>query len=89
VLVGADGGETAPVGAADLAEGHFLAAEWADVVGVGRIATGENYWQSFSFLEAVDRARGDGLPVDAGWVSRNRTLATLAADVAAARGVSR
>jgi len=79
-LVGPDGG-----GSSGEAEEAILASLWADVVGVGRIAPQENYWQSFSFLDVVSRAAGEDLPIAAEQVTRNRTIATLAADLAAAR----
>jgi hypothetical protein len=45
----------------------------------------ENYWQRFSFLETVARAREAGVRLDDHQVTRNRTLATLGADMAAER----
>ncbi len=79
-LVGPDGGDSSGE-----AEEAILAALWADVVGVDRIAPQENYWQSFSFLDVVSPAAGEDLPIAGEQVTRNRTIATLAADLAAER----
>jgi len=54
-----------------------VAALWAEVVGVERLAPEENYWQEFSFLEALARARDQGMPVPGEVVTRNRTIETL------------
>jgi non-ribosomal peptide synthetase component F len=64
-------------------ETAVLAALWADVLGVDRVAPDENYWQRFSFLDVVARAREAGIPITGEQVTRNRTVATLAADMAA------
>jgi hypothetical protein len=69
-------------------ETAVLAALWADVLGVDRVAPDENYWQRFSFLDVVARAREAGIPITGEQVTRNRTVATLAADMAASRVVS-
>jgi non-ribosomal peptide synthetase component F len=49
----------------------------------GEAATGGtgNYWQSFSFLDALAAAAALGVAVDPQQVTRNRTLQTLAADI--------
>ncbi|MBW3641285.1 MAG: AMP-binding protein [Actinobacteria bacterium] len=66
-------------------EAMFLASLWAEVLGIDGVDPEEHYWQSFSFLEAVERARDAGLAVTNQQVARNRTVANLATDVAAAR----
>jgi len=67
------------------AEEALLATLWADVVGVDTVDPQENYWQSFSFLDVLSRAGGEGLRIAGEQVTRNRTIATLAADLAAER----
>jgi len=79
-VVGAGDGDS-PRGA----EEAVLATLWADVVGVDAIDPRENYWQSFSFLDVLPRAAGEGLLISGEQVTRNRTVATLAADLAAER----
>ena len=74
-----------PPAAARLPEAAVLAALWADALGVADVGAEENYWQRFSFLEAVARAQEAGIPIAGGQVARNRTIATLAADMAATR----
>ena len=64
-------------------EEEALAAAWAAALGVDRVPTGANYWQSFSFLEGVAGLTRTGFPITSGQVARNRTLQTLAVDVAA------
>ncbi|HVL99782.1 MAG TPA: AMP-binding protein [Egibacteraceae bacterium] len=64
---------------------RVLTALWADVLGVDEVPADGNYWQRFSFLEVLARAREAGLPVAAAHVTRNRTVDTLAADIAANR----
>ncbi len=44
-------------------EQSVLTSLWAEVLGVGRVGPEENYWQAFSFLEVLARARDAGLPV--------------------------
>ncbi len=73
---------TVPPGVAD---DNVLAGLWAATVGVDRVDGRENYWQAFSFLEALDGASDAGLHVRTEQVTRNRTIATLAADLAAER----
>ncbi|MGI8776226.1 MAG: AMP-binding protein [Acidimicrobiales bacterium] len=68
------------------AEEAFVAALWAEVVGVDRVDGGENYWQSFPFLDVVTGAVEAGVVVDGHRVARNRTVATLAVDLAAGQG---
>jgi hypothetical protein len=60
-----------------------LAALWAGLLGLERLMPDERYWQVFSFLDALDGAHAAGLDVPARSVMANRTLATLAAAVAA------
>lgn len=60
-----------------------LSALWAGILGLERVPPEENYWQEFSFLQALDRARGAGVIVPSHDVTANRTLATLAAALAA------
>ncbi len=66
-------------------EALFLAALWAEVLGIDRVALDQNYWQRFSFLEVVTRARQAGVALSDEQVTRNRTIATLATDMAAER----
>ena len=74
----APGAETSP-------EAHLLASLWAEVLDAEDVEASENYWQSFSFLQAVSRARELGVAVGDQDVTRNRTLATLGATLAAGR----
>ncbi|MDP8928720.1 MAG: AMP-binding protein [Actinomycetota bacterium] len=67
-------------------EQSVLTSLWAEVLGVERVGPEENYWQAFSFLEVLERARKVGLPVAGEQVTRNRTIEMLAADLAARRG---
>ncbi len=67
------------------AEKAILASLWAGVVGADTVDPHENYWQAFSFLDALARAAGTGLQIADEQVTRNRTIATLAADLAAER----
>lgn len=76
----ADG--AAPVG---VPEASCLASLWAEVLGEEKVDVGANYWQFFSFLEVMAKARATGLPVANQQVTRNRTIATLAADLATQR----
>jgi acyl-CoA synthetase (AMP-forming)/AMP-acid ligase II len=69
-------------------EGAALAAAWAGALGVDRAEPEGNYWQSFSFLEAVAALARAGVPVDRRRVARNRTLRTLAVDLATGVGGS-
>ena len=66
-------------------DARVLASLWAEALGVERIEANENYWQSFSFLEAVSRARELGVAVSDQDITRNRTIATLATTLAAGR----
>jgi non-ribosomal peptide synthetase component F len=61
---------------------RMLTALWAEVLGLEEVSAQENYWQRFSFLEALARAREAGMPVPSHQVMRNRTLDTLAASLA-------
>jgi len=64
-------------------EEAFLATLWAEVAGVGQVRPAENYWQWFPFLDVVTRAGEAGLAIGSHQVTRNRTVATLAVDLAA------
>ena len=59
----------------------MLLALWRDAAGQQDVPSSGNYWQIFSFLDALSEARGLGISVDAGAVTRNRTLDSLAVDV--------
>ena len=65
------------------AEARLLARAWADELGVEDLPPDANYWQRFSFLEAVARVRDAGVRVGDAQVARNRTITALATDVAA------
>ncbi len=62
-----------------------VAALWAEVVGAEDVAPEDNYWQEFSFLEALARARDQGMAVPGDVVTRNRTIGTLAIALEAVR----
>ena len=64
-------------------EEEALAAAWAAALRLERVPAGANYWQSFSLLEGVAGLIRTGFPITPGQVARNRTLRTLAVDVAA------
>lgn len=64
----------------------MLAAAWAEALGEERVTGAANYWQSFSFLEAAAGLARAGVPLAPAQIARNRTLRTLAVDVAAAGG---
>jgi hypothetical protein len=66
-------------------EAHLLAELWAKARGAERCDVSENYWQSFSFLDAVGRARSVGVAVSDPHINLNRTIATLARASAAER----
>lgn len=72
-------------GAAPTREEAALTSAWAAVLGGGEVSVDANYWQRFSFLEVLGTLGRGGIDVDAEQVRRNRTLRTLAADVAAGR----
>jgi len=78
-------GEVVDESTPDGPEGRFLAAMWAEVLRVDDVAVDRNYWQDFSFLEVVARAREAGVGLSDDQVARNRTIATLGIDMAAAR----
>ncbi len=63
----------------------LLSSLWAEALGVDRVDPATNYWQVFSFLDVVRRAREEGIGISGGQVTRNRTIAALAADVGALR----
>ncbi|MDQ6797269.1 MAG: hypothetical protein M3011_04455, partial [Actinomycetota bacterium] len=83
VVAPADEGSSGAVDAGGPAEVAFLSALWAEVGGADRADASENYWQSFSFLDAVARAAEAGVHIDDDQVTRNRTVTTLATDLAA------
>ncbi|HEX3394734.1 MAG TPA: hypothetical protein VHS52_09415 [Acidimicrobiales bacterium] len=72
----------------EVPEEAFLAALWAEVAGVERVSAAENYWQTFPFLDVVTRAAVAGIAIGSHRMARNRTVATLAVDMAARRHVS-
>ncbi|MGI8624112.1 MAG: hypothetical protein ACR2NB_11665, partial [Solirubrobacteraceae bacterium] len=57
---------------------------WADELGLERLEGDANYWQAFSFIDALARAREAGVPVPGEDVTRNRTVGTLATALRAA-----
>src|SRR5947209_6211639 len=59
-----------------------LRAAWAEAEGA-EVDAEANYWQSFSFLDALARVAEAGVPVGGRHVTRNRTVETLAVDLAA------
>jgi hypothetical protein len=86
VLADAAGGGAREADAASpTPEERLLAGLWADALGVPRVPVDENYWQRFSFLDAVARAGEAGIRLDAAQVSHHRTIAGLAAELAAER----
>ncbi|MPZ65286.1 MAG: ATP-binding cassette domain-containing protein [Pseudonocardiaceae bacterium] len=89
-LIVADGSpaETPEHWAASTEHESLLASAWAAQLGLPDLDTGSNYWQSFAFLDAVADARQRGLVVTSEQLARNRTLRTLAADLAATGPVS-
>ncbi len=70
------------------AEDRLLGAAWAESLGVEDVAPWRSYWQDFSFVESLEHARRAGLSVPAEHVTRNRTVATLAASLAAERSAT-
>jgi len=66
-------------------EEELLATAWADLLGVDQLGRQANYWQQFSFLDALTQAAAAGAHIGAEQVMRNRTIATLAADMAVGR----
>jgi ABC-2 type transport system ATP-binding protein len=81
-------GSQVPVLAADPppARAEMLLAEaWSAALDVPEVAPEANYWQSFSFLGAVRTANEQGASIALEQVGRNRTLETLAVDLASTR----
>lgn len=76
---------TAEAGAEVSVEPGVFGALWSEAVGVDSVAAEENYWQAFSFVDALTRARREGLPVPGQHVTRNRTIAALATSLEASR----
>ncbi len=68
-----------------VAEEAFLAALWAEVASAEGVEAADNYWQSFPFLDVLTRATEAGVRIDGTRVARNRTVTTLATDLAAGR----
>jgi hypothetical protein len=64
-------------------EEQRLGALWAEVLGIEAVDGGANYWQSFSFIEVLDRARAAEIRIGEEQMARNRTVVALATDVAA------
>jgi len=64
------------------AEARLLSRLWAEARGVDEVPIDESYWLSFSFLEALARARDAGLAVTLHQVASNRTVEALAVAVA-------
>lgn len=77
----------APGGPADgvPGEARLLASAWADARSIDKADQTDNYWQSFSFLDALSEAQGSGVAVSAVQVTRNRTVQALAVDLATQR----
>ena len=69
-------------------EERFVSSLWADVLGVEEVRPSENYWQSFSFLDVAALAAEAGVPIRGAQLTRNRTVETLAVDLAAERLVA-
>lgn len=80
-----DAAEAEPQAAAESPpeEETILRALWGE--GRGQLGPEANYWQDFSFLDALARAREVGLHVPVEDVMRNRTIGTLASAIAARR----
>lgn len=74
-----------PLPAGRMPEEELLRTLWAEAPGGDEAAADGNYWQRFSFLDVVARVREAGIPLSGRQVTRNRTITTLAADMAAAR----
>jgi hypothetical protein len=68
-----------------LPQAELLARAWADELGIDEVPPDANYWQRFSFLEAVARIRDAGIRLGEGQVARNRTIIGLATDLAVGR----
>lgn len=68
------------------AEQTILCALWSDELGLGPVGPQANYWQAFSFIEALARAKESGVPIAGEDVTRNRTLGALAAAIRRPRG---
>lgn len=81
-VAGGSNGAAAPSGGRTEQE-SLLASAWAAQLGLPDLDAGANYWQSFSFLDAVEHARQRGVVITSEQLARNRTLRTLAADLAA------
>jgi len=82
--VGADfAPEDGPPAAGRSEEERRLSALWAEALGIGTVDGRENYWQSFSFFEVLNRARAAGMGIRGEQVVRNRTVTALGTDLAA------
>ncbi len=86
---GAETGERSPPGhteeAGQTEEAGRLAALWAEALGVDEVEGTANYWQRFSFLDALAQARQAGIDMRDEQVTRNRTVAALGTELAAER----
>lgn len=80
--VAASAASAARAGGGGSAESTVLRELWAEVLDADHVAADSNYWQHFSFLEVLRRAQEVGLAVAGEHVTRNRTIETLAADLA-------
>ena len=76
-----DAVESSDEGAAVQVIRATLLALWAEAAGSQPIPSNSNYWQVFSFLDAIAEARRLGIRVDAQAVMRNRTVHSLAVDL--------
>ena len=76
-------GPAGPTTASAVNDAGLLGALWAEVLGIDQCHPDDNYWQDFSFLEALSRARDAGVRIPTALITRNRTLRTLAAALAA------
>lgn len=74
-----------PLQAGRVPEEEVLRTLWAEAPGREEMMADGNYWQRFSFLHVVARAREAGIALSGRQVTRNRTITTLAADMAASR----
>ncbi|HEX3539149.1 MAG TPA: condensation domain-containing protein [Acidimicrobiales bacterium] len=80
-----DGGGLLPEAVPDARTGpseRDLARRWEQILAAGPVHDDANYWQRFSFLDALRSLGSDGLAAATSQVMRNRTLRTLAADLA-------
>lgn len=69
--------------ASGVIESSTLLALWSEVSATEHLTEDSNYWQQFSFLEAVSMAYEAGIPVSPRLVTVNRTIGTLGVGIAA------